>query len=176
VDNEPRRNGAEQSEPAYGIRTTDAGAGLFPTAPGVSSGASGAYEAVPAGTSVSTRVLGYLLAFVLGGLFGVLGTVVHQISVSVFGLFDLPVGLVIALAAEALLLVGLRLVAPSRLAPILAAVGLIGIVALLALPSPGGSVLIPESVAGMVWLIGSTLVAVLVVAWPRLGGARSATK
>jgi len=130
-------------------------------------------EADPVGTSLSTRVIGYVVAVVLGFLFGALGTVVHQISVSVFGLFDLPVGVIIALAATGLLLAGLRLVAPNRLAALLSGVALVGMVTLLALPSTGGSVLIPDSTLGMVWLIGATLVAVVVLAWPRLaGGAR----
>ena len=132
-------------------------------------------EVDPVGTSLGTRIVGYVVAVALGFLFGALGTVVHQISVSVFGLFDLPVGVIIALAATALLLTGLRLVGPNRLAALLAGVALVGTVTLLALPSPGGSVLIPDSTLGMVWLIGVTLVAVVVLAWPRLaGGARRA--
>ena len=126
----------------------------------------------PVGSSRSTQLIGYVVAFLLGALFGILGTIVHQISFSVFGLFDLPIGIVVALPAEALLLLGLRLVAPTRLASILAAVALVGIVSLLALPSPGGSVLIPDSTAGMVWLVGSALVAVIVIAWPRLQARR----
>jgi hypothetical protein len=135
----------------------------------------------PAGSSTSTRVLGYVVAFVLGVVFGVLGTVVHQIAFSVFGLFDVPIGLIVALPAVALLLVGLRLMVESRLAAIIAGAGVVGVIALLALPSPGGSVLIPGSVAGadniagMVWIVGATIVAVVVLAWPRLGGPRSAT-
>jgi hypothetical protein len=176
VDNEPRRYGADQSEPAYGIRTTGAGGAVAPSAPTSSPDVAFADSGAPAGASILTRVLGYVVALLLGALFGVLGTIVHQISFSVFGLFDLPIGLVIALPAEALLLVGLRMSFATRLASILTGVGLVGIVALLALPSPGGSVLIPESTAGLVWLIGSTLVAVVVLAWPRLGGVRPATK
>ena len=94
----------------------------------------------PVGSSRSTQLIGYVVAFLLGALFGILGTIVHQISFSVFGLFDLPIGIVVALPAEALLLLGLRLVAPTRLASILAAVALVGVVSLLALPSPGSRV------------------------------------
>jgi len=169
VDNEPRRHGADQGEPAYGIRTTDGG----PAAPSFVTASSAPVDTgVPVGASVLTRVLGYLVALLLGALFGVLGTIVHQISFSVFGWFDVPIGVIIALPAVGLLLVGLRMSFATRLAAILAGVGVIGMVALLALPSPGGSVLIPESTAGLVWLIGSTLVAVVVLAWPRLGGSR----
>jgi hypothetical protein len=129
----------------------------------------------PAGADrgqILTRVLGYLVALLLGALFGVLGTIVHQIDVSVFGLFDLPIGLIIALPAVALLLIGLRMSFGNRLPALVAGVGLVGMAALLALPSPGGSVLIPAGTIGFVWLLGSTVVAVVVLAWPRLGGAR----
>ncbi|GAA2236811.1 hypothetical protein N1031_11090 [Herbiconiux moechotypicola] len=121
--------------------------------------------------STGLRVLAVVVALALGFLFGVLGTIVHQITVSAFGLFDLPVGLIIALPAFALLLVGLRMVAPSRWAALAAAAGAVAIVALLALPGPGGSVLIPDSVLGMVWVVGAPLVAVVVLAWPRMRGA-----
>lgn len=119
-----------------------------------------------AGSTLGTRILALVVSFVLGAVFGILGTVVHQVSFSVFGLFDVPIGLLVALPATGLLLAGLRLVASSRLAAVLAAVALVGVVALLALPSQGGSVLIPAGVAGMVWVVGSTLVAVVVLAWP----------
>lgn len=120
-----------------------------------------------AGSTLGTRILALVVSFVLGAVFGILGTVVHQVSFSVFGLFDVPVGLLVALPATALLLAGLRLVASSRLAAVLGAAALVGVVALLALPSQGGSVLIPAGVAGMVWIVGSTLVAVVVLAWPK---------
>jgi hypothetical protein len=116
------------------------------------------------------KIVGPVVAVVLGALFAALGTVVHQVSFSVFGLFDLPIGLVIALAALALLLTGIRLVSPSRLLAALSALAAVAVVALFALESPGGSVLIPASPLGLVWLFGSTLVAVVVIAWPRLGG------
>ncbi len=171
MDNESRG-----PEPAYGIRTTGAGTPggspyAFPPAE-----APAGPDAEPVGTSLVTRLLGYLVALLLGALFGVLGTIVHQITFSVAGLFDLPIGLAIALPAELLLLIGLRMSFVTRLPAVLAGVGLVGMTALLALPSPGGSVLIPEGVLGYCWLLGSTLVAVVVLAWPRLGGARSATK
>ncbi|MCS5715250.1 DUF6113 family protein [Herbiconiux sp. CPCC 205716] len=124
------------------------------------------------GTSRGSRILGYIAALLLGALFGAIGTVVHQIDVSVFGLFDLPVGLILALVAIGLLLTGLRLIAPSRLAAMLAAAALIGVVALLTLESPGGSVLVPAGTVGLVWLFGSTLIAVVVIAWPRLAARR----
>jgi hypothetical protein len=124
------------------------------------------------GSSRGSRILGHVAALLLGALFGAIGTVVHQIDISVFGLFDLPIGLIIALVAIALLLTGLRMIAPSRLASALAAAALIGMVALLTLESPGGSILVPAGPTGLVWLFGSTLIAVVVIAWPKLGERR----
>ncbi|MFB2556590.1 hypothetical protein [Herbiconiux liangxiaofengii] len=115
------------------------------------------------------KILGPVVAVLLGALFAGLGTVAHQIEFSAFGAVDLPVGLVIALVALALMMTGLRLTSPSRLWPSLAGLGAVATVALFALESPGGSVLIPASPIGLVWLFGSTLVVVVVVAWPRLG-------
>ncbi|NQX34215.1 DUF6113 family protein [Herbiconiux sp. VKM Ac-2851] len=124
------------------------------------------------GSSRGSRILGHVAALLLGALFGAIGTVVHQIDISVFGLFDLPIGLIIALVAIALLLTGLRMIAPSRLASALAAAALIGMVALLTVESPGGSILVPAGPTGLVWLFGSTLIAVVVIAWPKLGERR----
>jgi hypothetical protein len=55
-----------------------------------------------------------------------------------------------------------------------AAVGVIGMVALLTLPGPGGSVLVAGDVVGTVWAVGPALIAVLVVAWPELPQRRTA--
>ena len=71
-----------------------------------------------------TLVIGLLLGVVLG----MLGTVVSQSTVSFFGLFPLPYGLIMAIAASLFMLVGLRLIMPTRTVAVLAAVGLVGIV------------------------------------------------
>jgi hypothetical protein len=130
--------------------------------------APGATAAPVVGVPTSTRVLALVVSLLLGALFGALGTIVHQITLSVFGLFPLPIGVIIALPALILLLVGLRIVAPSRWAALLAAAGAVAVVAVLALPGAGGSVLIPDTLLGMVWVVGATLVSVVVLAWPRL--------
>jgi len=122
------------------------------------------------GESRMVRVAGLIIGFLLGVLFGMLGTVVHQASLSFFGLFDLPIGLILALPACALLLIGLRLLLPTRLLAIVAAAGLVGIVALFSLPSQGGSVLIPANFEGYTWTFAPTIIALIVLAWPRGSG------
>ena len=120
--------------------------------------------------STATRVAGWIVGLALGIVFGILGTVVSQSSVSILGFFDLPYGLIIALAGVTLLLVGLRLVLPSRIGAILAAVGIVGALGILSQPSGGGSVLVPANIMGYVWILAPGIIALVVLAWPRLGG------
>jgi hypothetical protein len=118
-------------------------------------------------TSLTAKVVGGIVSLLLGAVFGALGTVVHMVDVPVAGWYA-PVGLVLALVSLALLLVGLRLSFESRVYSVLGAAGAIGMVALFVLPSQGGSLLITGGLVGTVWLYGATLVALVVVAWPRL--------
>ncbi|TFB94772.1 hypothetical protein E3O48_08960 [Cryobacterium sp. HLT2-28] len=112
-----------------------------------------------------------LLAFVVGVAFGVLGTIAHQATI-VLGPVTIPIGLVLALAGVTALLAGLRLVVGDRLVVLLAAIGLLGTIFLLSLRSEGGSVLVPQGLPGTLWTVGPTLVATIVLAWPRIPGRR----
>ncbi|TFC14553.1 hypothetical protein E3O19_10130 [Cryobacterium algoritolerans] len=120
------------------------------------------------------RALAGLLAFMVGAAFGVLGTIAHQATI-VLGPVTIPIGLVLALAGVTALLAGLRLVVGDRLVVLLAAIGLLGTIFLLSLRSEGGSVLVPEGLPGTLWTVGPTLVATIVLAWPRIPGRRGTT-
>ncbi|MCU1479981.1 MAG: mycothiol biosynthesis protein [Subtercola sp.] len=120
----------------------------------------------PVGESWLVRVGSWVVALLLGVVFGMIGTVVNQATISVFGWFTLPIGLIMAILASILLLVGLRLILPTRTLALLAAIGLVGIVAALTLTSPGGSVLIPANVYGYIWTFAPTIVSLIVLAWP----------
>lgn len=124
----------------------------------------------PVGESVVVRIASWVIGLLLGVVFGMLGTVVHQSTISFFGLFDLPIGLILAIASVVFLLVGLRLILPTRLLAFLAALGLVGVVALLTLPSTGGSILVPADTHGYgyTWTFAPTVIAVIVLAWPKL--------
>ncbi|MEF2975721.1 hypothetical protein [Subtercola sp. YIM 133946] len=123
-------------------------------------------DAEVVGESWVVRVGSWVVGLLLGVVFGMVGTVVNQATVSVFGWFTLPIGLIMACLASILLLVGLRLVLPTRTLALLAAIGLVGIVAALTLQSPGGSVLIPANAYGYVWTFAPTVIALVVLAWP----------
>lgn len=121
----------------------------------------------PQEQSTASRVIGIVLAFLVGLAYGAIGTVAHAWAPSVLGI-ALPVGLVLGILGVAMLLVGLRIVLGDRLAASAAALGAILMIGILLLESTGGSVLIPQGIAGMVWTIAPGLIAVLVVAWPKL--------
>jgi hypothetical protein len=125
----------------------------------------------PIATSVWSRIGTLLVAFVVGAVYGAVATVGHRQELRI-GEVSLPWGLVAALAGVAALLVGIRLVAGGRGAAAAAAAGIVGMVALLTLPGPGGSVLVVGDLVGTVWSVGPALISVLVVAWPKLPSAR----
>jgi hypothetical protein len=126
------------------------------------------------GRSLGSRIGTLAIAFGVGLVYGILGTVGHRHGLQL-GEVTLPWGLVLALVGVAALLVGIRLVAGGRAASAAAAAGVIAAVAVLSLPGPGGSVLVASGPVGTIWAVGPALIAVLVVAWPSLP-SRSAAR
>jgi hypothetical protein len=118
------------------------------------------------------RIGAYAIAAVIGVIYGAVATVGHRHEIRI-GEIAIPWGLVAALAGVLALLLGIRLVAGGRWVAAAAAVGVIGTVALLTLPGPGGSVLVAGDVEGTIWAVGPALIAVLVVAWPNLPQRRT---
>ncbi|MBW8872363.1 MAG: hypothetical protein JF618_09455 [Leifsonia sp.] len=119
-----------------------------------------------------SRIVSAILLVLAGAVFGAIGTIAHQISVT-WGI-PIPLGLIGSLLAFTSLLVGLRLLGHSRLPALLAALGAIVVILLFTQESGGGSVLIPNNLAGQVWLIGPILIAAVVVAWPDVSVRRPA--
>ncbi|MGO2659675.1 hypothetical protein [Mycetocola reblochoni] len=122
--------------------------------------------------SARSRVLAAVVAAVLGVVFAAVGTVAHQITVSVWGI-TVYIGLFISLAAVAAVALACRLLLQGRLPSVLLAAGVIGTIGLFSVESAGGSVLIPAGVAGQVWVIGPTLLTAIVAVWPRVPAASS---
>ena len=123
----------------------------------------------------STRAGTFAYALLVGIVYGAVATIGHR-SVLSIGDLAIPWGIAAALIGVLALLLGFRLVAGGRLAATGAAVGIVGTVALLTLPGPGGSVLIAGDVIGTIWAVAPALIAVLVVAWPRLPGRSPAVR
>ncbi|MBN9632012.1 MAG: hypothetical protein J0I18_15605 [Actinobacteria bacterium] len=117
-----------------------------------------------------SRIVNGVLMVVVGAIVGCIGTVAHQLTVT-WGV-TVPLGLIGSLLCYTALLVGLRLLGDSRWPALCAALGSIAAILLFTQQSPGGSVLIPNSLLGQIWLVAPILVAALVVAWPDVRGRR----
>lgn len=126
-----------------------------------------AAPSAPAPRHPTTRLLLNLGGLGMGLLVGSITTVVHQSVVEVAGV-EIPWGMILGLLVVAGFLVGLRIVVEDRLVVLVAALGLVGMVFLLSQRSTGGSVLVPNNLWGMIWAIAPTLIATVVVAWPKL--------
>ena len=96
------------------------------------------------------RVGMYALALLIGVIYGAVATVGHRQAIRV-GDLEIPWGLAAALIGVFALLLGIRLVAGGRWVAAAAAVGVVGTVALLTLPGPGGSVLVAGDLVGTIW-------------------------
>ncbi|TFD57318.1 hypothetical protein E3T39_15035 [Cryobacterium suzukii] len=121
----------------------------------------------PARPTLANRSLSGLGGLLLGILFGVLGTIAHQATVTLFGV-ALPIGLTIAFVGIGALLLGLRLVVGDRFVVGLAAAGLLLTIFVLSLRGSGGSVLVPAGLPGTLWTVVPALIAAFVLAWPKL--------
>lgn len=103
-----------------------------------------------------TKAVACLLAFLVGGLIGVIGTVNHQIAIGV-----------ISLLLVAGFLAGLRLLFGVRAVAACAAVGMLIVLIAASGESLGGSVLIQANEVGFLWTYGVPVIALIVLAWPR---------
>jgi N-acetyl-1-D-myo-inositol-2-amino-2-deoxy-alpha-D-glucopyranoside deacetylase len=120
---------------------------------------------------ITARVVACALATLFGLALGGVGTVNHQIVLTV-GAVRSPSGVVLALLIVTALMVGLRLVFESRIIPTLAGAGILLAIAVLTVGGPGGSVLVPANPAGYAWTYGAATIVALVLAWPRLRGLK----
>jgi N-acetyl-1-D-myo-inositol-2-amino-2-deoxy-alpha-D-glucopyranoside deacetylase len=112
---------------------------------------------------VPGKVVAYVLALVVGALFGAIGTVAHQDGAGSF-----PYGVILALALVAAAMVGFRILFDSRMVGLVVAIGITVVNLVLSQTSRGGSVLIPGNIIGYAWIGGSILIAAFVLLWPKL--------
>lgn len=119
-----------------------------------------------------SRLVNAVVMLLVGGVFGIVGTVAHASVFEVAGV-RITWGIVVGITAVACLLIGVRLVSADRFPVVFAALGVIVPIAVLSQPSFGGSVLIQNDVLGWVWMVGAALAGLVVVAWPRSPARRA---
>jgi hypothetical protein len=122
---------------------------------------------------MASRIVNAVLLVIAGAIVGGIGTVAHQLTVT-WGV-PVPLGLIGSLVCYTALLVGLRLLGDSRWPALCAALGAIAVILLFTQQSPGGSVLIPNDLAGQIWLVAPIVIAAVVVSWPDVRGLRGRT-
>ncbi|MCE0508361.1 MULTISPECIES: histidinol dehydrogenase [Microbacterium] len=108
-----------------------------------------------------SRVLSWVAAALVGGVYGVAGTIAHSVM---WG--PIPIGLIVAAIACAAILVAVRALTRDRGAAVAAGLGMIGMLVLISGVGPGGSVVVPDSLSGQIWTYVVAGIVLLVVAWP----------
>lgn len=108
-----------------------------------------------------SRVLSWIAAALVGGVYGIAGTIGHSVM---WG--PVPVGLIVATIACAAILVAVRALTHDRGAAVAAGLGMLGMLVLISGVGPGGSVVVQDSFAGRIWTYLVAGIVLLVVAWP----------
>ena len=120
------------------------------------------------------RVATWILAAVIGVVYGVAGTIGQA---AVWGV--VPVGLLVASLGFIALLVAVRILTGERASALACGLGAMLATLLFANEGPGGSVVVPAPpegatiTRGLIWTFVVPLVAALVVAWPSASRLRS---
>lgn len=110
-----------------------------------------------------TRTLSWIAAALVGVVYGTAGTIAHSL---LWG--PIPIGLIVGAIACAALLTAVRALTHDRAAAVATAIGMIGMLLIISGPGAGGSVIVPNTPLGQVWIYLIVGIAVLVVAWPNL--------
>lgn len=110
-----------------------------------------------------SRVLSWVAAALVGGVYGVAGTIGHSVM---WG--PIPIGLIVASVACAAILIAVRALTHDRGAAVAAGLGMIAMVVVISGAGPGGSVVVPDSLTGRIWTYVVAGIVLLVVAWPSI--------
>lgn len=114
-----------------------------------------------------SRGLSWLAAVLVGGVYGVAATIAHS-----YLLGPIPVGMILGAIACAALLVALRCLTGDRWAALAAGLGMMALILLISQRGPGGSVVVPNTPLGNIWMYVAAGLVVLVVMWPDVSRLR----
>ncbi|WP_243074564.1 DUF6113 family protein [Microbacterium sp. SS28] len=123
-------------------------------------------------SSVLTRITTWIVAFLVGAVYGLAGTIAHTFALGWF-----PLGLILAIIGSAAMLVAVRMLTADRWAALATGLGMMASTLVFSGRGPGGSVIVAQAPegqfdAGVVWTIAVPLLVALVVAWPDLSKLR----
>jgi Family of unknown function (DUF6113) len=112
-------------------------------------------------SSVPARVGTWFVAFLVGAVYGLAGTIAHS-----FEWGWLPLGLVLAIIGCGALLMAVRLLTADRWAALATGLGMMTATLVFSGRGPGGSVIVPEGPLGTVWTLALPILVAIVIAWP----------
>lgn len=115
------------------------------------------------------RIMYWVLALGLGVLFGAAGTITHSIT-----MWGLPVGLVLAIIAVGGLLLAIRCFTPGRVATAICGIAMVVVTTFLSGVGPGGSIIVPNTPLGQVWLYALAGIVLVAISWPDMAKVRAA--
>jgi len=107
-----------------------------------------------------------VLSFAAGAAIGFVLTFTHRQYLVEVGPATIPLGLIGGLAIVVALLAGMRLAFQERLAPMLAAAGLLVGAGILVLPGNNGSLYLETDPLGYIWVLTPTILAIVIIGWP----------
>jgi hypothetical protein len=121
----------------------------------------GAPRRTPGLLTHAPRLATLVVAFFVGAVYGLAGTIAHAYRVGWF-----PLGLVLAIIGSAALLAAVRLLTGDRWAALASGVGMIIATLVFSGTGPGGSVIVEQTELAIVWTVSVPILVVLAVAWP----------
>jgi hypothetical protein len=107
------------------------------------------------------RIATWLVAFIVGAVYGLAGTIAHAYTIGWF-----PLGLVLAIVGSAALLAAVRLLTADRWSALATGMGMLVATVVFSGRGPGGSVIVPQTDLAIAWTISVPILVVAVVVWP----------
>lgn len=108
-----------------------------------------------------SRGLSWLAAALVGAVYGIAATIAHSFTIG-----PIPVGLILGGVACAALLIALRALTGDRWAALAAGLGMMALLLVISQRGPGGSIVVPNTALGNIWMYVAAGIVMLVVAWP----------
>ena len=108
-----------------------------------------------------SRGLSWVAAALVGAVYGIAATIAHSFTIG-----PIPVGMTLGAIACAGLLVALRALTGDRWAALAAGLGMLALLLVISQRGPGGSIIVPNTALGNIWMYVAAGIVMLVVAWP----------
>lgn len=111
--------------------------------------------------SVPARIATWIIALLVGLVYGAAGTIAHGYALGWF-----PLGLILAVVGCGALLLAVRLLTSDRWSTLATGLGMMIATLVFSGSGPGGSVVVPQTGMAITWTFAVPVLVGLAVAWP----------